>query len=320
MMFSVNQVYILQVLFKKLFKSKYYNQAFLFPHVMSNQEQVFNHKLISEFEEKAKEQYIKVSDGSEVKILTTKAPKDKANGFTFLIIPGWSSIVPGWEEVLMEAIKDFDILYIESREKISFRPGKGKIKNDVSRLALDVKEIVEYLKIDQSKIITLTTSFSTLTIADLLGTKKIKPALSVLIGPVYQFNMPPTTRYIMHILPTFLFYVTKPIWIWWVKKFKSEDAVQAAKYIRVMEEADPKKWRAVAKRVCFTKVWDLYKQIEDNYVVVIGMETDKMHTAELAKQIAEAIPDAEYMDMGTNRATHSAEMVELIRKLLKKIK
>ena len=286
---------------------------------MPEEEKAFNMKLVSEFEEKAKEEYIKVSDGSEVKILTTKAPKDKFNGYTFVIIPGWGTIVPGWEEVLMEAIKDFNILYIESREKISFRPGKGRIKNDLNRLALDVQEIMEQLNIDQSKSLTVTSSFSTLTIADLLGTNKIKPALSVLIGPVYQFNMPPTTRYIMHLFPTFVFYFTIPIWRWWVKKYKSEDAVQYAKYMRVLDEADPKKWRAVTKRVCFTKVWDLYRQIEDNYVVVIGMEKDKMHTAELAKKITDTIPGAEYIDMATNRATHSAELVKLIRELLKKI-
>ncbi|MHA1198076.1 MAG: hypothetical protein ACTSQF_01780 [Candidatus Heimdallarchaeaceae archaeon] len=286
---------------------------------MSEEEQVYNYNLISEFEDRAKEEFIKVSDGSEVKILTTKASEKNFNGFTFLILPGWGTVVPGWEKVLMEAIKDFNILYIESREKHSFRPGEGKIRNGVNRLALDVKEIIEYLKIDQSKIVTLTSSFSTLTIANLLGTKKIKPALSVLIGPVYQFNMPPTTRYLMHFIPNFIFLAAKPLWRWWVKKRKSEDPLQAAKYIRVMNEADPNKWRAVAKSVCFTKVWDEYRQIEENYVVVIGMETDKMHTAKLSKNIVAAIPNAEYLDMGTNRATHSAEMIEVIRELMKKI-
>ncbi len=286
---------------------------------MSQQEQVFNNVLISEFEKTAKEQYVEVSDGSEIRILTTKALEEEVNGYTLLLIPGWGTVVPGWEEVFMEAIKDFDILYVESREKLSFRPGEGKIKNDLERLALDVQEIVEYLEIDQNKMVTLTSSFSTLTIANLLGSKKIKPALSVLIGPVFQFNMPPTTRYLTHIVPLFLVSMTKPIWRWWVKKFKSEDPVQAAKYIRTLEEADFKKWKAVAKRVCFTKVWDLYRQIEENYVVVIGMETDKMHAVELSKDIAAAISNAEYLDMGTNRATHSAEMVVVIRKLLKKI-
>ncbi|MCE7738916.1 MAG: hypothetical protein KAU62_07970 [Candidatus Heimdallarchaeota archaeon] len=286
---------------------------------MSQQEQVFNNILISEFEEAAKEQYVKVSDGSEIRILTTKALKGEVNGYTLLLIPGWGTVVPGWEEVLMEAINDFDILYIESREKMSFRPGQGKIKNDIERLALDVREIIEYLEIDQNKMVTLTSSFSTLTIANLLGSKKIKPALSVLIGPVFQFNMPSATRYVTHIVPLFLVSMTKPIWRWWVKKFKSEDPVQAAKYIRSLDEADFKKWKAVAKRVCFTKVWDLYRQIEDNYVVVIGMETDKMHTIKQSKDITAAIPNAEYIDMGTNRATHSAEMIKVIRELMKKI-
>ena len=286
---------------------------------MSQQEQVFNDILISQFEEIAEEQYVKVSDGSEIKILTTKAPKDEANGYTFLIIPGWGTVVPGWEEVLMEAIKDFDILYIETREKLSFRPGEGKIKSDLERLALDVQEIVEYLKIDQNKLVTLTSSYSTLIIANLLGSKKIKPALSVLIGPNSQLNMPPTTRYLHYILPTIIFDFTKPVWRWWIKKFKSEDPVQAAKYIRTINEADRKKWKAVAKRISTIKVWKLYRQIEDNYVVIIGMETDKMHTTKLSKDITAAIPNAEYLDMGTNRDTHSAEMIKAIRKLMKKI-
>ncbi len=283
---------------------------------MSKQEKTHEEYLVSEFESIAKEQYFKTSDGAEIKVLTTKAPKDIAIGYTLMLIPGWGTVVPGWEKVLMEAAKDFDVLYIESREKGSFRPSENKTINDINRLALDVKEIVEHLKIDQNRLITLTSSFSTLTIADLLGTKKIKPTLNVLIGPVYQLNMPPTTRYLMHIFPNFIINWTKPIWRWWLLKFKSEDPVQAAKYMRVLEESDFKKWRAVAKRVCFTKVWDLYKQISDTRVVIIGMETDKMHTVELSKSILAVIPNAEYIDMKTNRATHSGEMIEVIRKLI----
>ncbi len=282
---------------------------------MSKQERIDKH-LVSEFEKIAKGQYFKTSDGAEVKILTTKAPKETSIGYTLLLIPGWGSVILGWDQLLMEVINDLDILYIESREKGSFRLSENKTVNNISRLALDVKEIVEHLKIDQDRLVTLTSSFSTLTIADLLGTKKIKPTLNVLIGPVYQLNMPFMTRYLMHIVPNFVVNWTKPIWRWWLLKFKSEDPVQAAKYFQVLEESDFKKWRAVAKRVCFTKVWDLYKQIDDTRVVIIGMETDKMHTVELAKSILAVIPNAKYIDMKTNRATHSSEMIEVIRKLL----
>jgi hypothetical protein len=201
-------------------------------------------------------------------------------------------------------------------EKSSFRPGKGKIKNDLDRMGSDVKEVVEHLKIPQEKLVTITSSNSTLIIADILANKKLNPLVSFLIGPVYQFHMPPTTRYIMHVLPTFLFDFTKPIWRWWVRKFKSEDPVQAAKYIRALEEADPKKWRAVAKRICFIKIWDLYEKM-DSKVVILGMKTDKMHTAQLSKQIHEKIKNSEYFEMDTNKDTHSAKMTKFVRKYLK---
>ena len=178
---------------------------------MTNQEETYVQKLVSEFERRAKEQYFKTSDGAEIKVLTTKPPKGKAKGYTLMLLPGWGTVIPGWEQVLMEAVKDFDVLYIESREKGSFRPSETKTINDIPRLALDVKEVVEHLKIDQDKLVTLTSSFSTLTIAVLLGTKMIKPALNVIIGPVYQLNMPPTTRYLMHIVPNFVINWTKPI-------------------------------------------------------------------------------------------------------------
>ena len=44
-----------------------------------------------------------------------------------------------------------------------------------------------------------------------------------------------------------------------------------------------------------------------------------MPTIKLSKDITAAIPNAEYLDMGTNRATHSAEMIKVIRELMKKI-
>ena len=179
----------------------------------------------------------------------------------------------------------------------------------------DIKEVVEHLKIPQDKLAVITSSYSTLIIADVLANKKLNPLVTFLIGPVYQFNMPPTTRYIMHVLPTFLFYPTKPIWRWWVKKFKSEDPAQAAKYIRVLEDANPKKWRAVAKRTCFIKIWDLYEKM-DNRVVVLGMKTDKMHTSQLSKQIHEKIKNSEYFEMETNRDTHSEKMTLFVRNYL----
>jgi len=123
---------------------------------MTKSSKSFNEYMITEYEKIAEESYIQMSDGSEVKILQTKAEKDKFNGCTFLLIPGWGTVVPGWDELLMEASKDFNVLYIESREKGSFKPAKGKIRNDLDRMGSDIKEVVEYLKIPQEKLAVIT--------------------------------------------------------------------------------------------------------------------------------------------------------------------
>ena len=67
---------------------------------------------VTKYEKIAEESYVRMSDGSEVKTLQTKAEKNNFNGYTFLLIPGWATTVPGWDEMLMEASKDFNILYI----------------------------------------------------------------------------------------------------------------------------------------------------------------------------------------------------------------
>ena len=273
-----------------------------------------NKFMMSKYEKLAEEKHITVSDGSKLRVLLTKA-KDKPNtGYTFLLIPGWNTVVPGWEEVLLEAMKDFDVVYLETREKGSSRLNK-KTRQNPDRFSSDVREIIEELEIDQSKLIIFTSSFGVFFVADGLASKKFDAVLTFFLGPSWKFNMPPTTRYIMHVLPNFMLDVTKPIWRWWIKKRKSEDPEQAAKYLRALEEADAAKWRAVASRFAFVHFGETYRDIE-NKIIIVGMEEDKMHKAEEAKNIFECLKNASYIDMGTNKLTHSAPMVEKVRELI----
>jgi len=50
----------------------------------------------------------------------------------------------------------------------------------------------------------------------------------------------------MYLVPNCFLRVTRPVWKRWIRKRKSEDPEQAAKYIRALEEAEVKKWRATA--------------------------------------------------------------------------
>ena len=55
-----------------------------------------------------------------------------------------------------------------------------------------------------------------------------------------------------------------------------------------------------------------------NYIV--GMEKDKMHEKDISMRIHERMENSTYIDLETNKKTHSAEMVKVVRQHLSDIK
>ncbi len=282
----------------------------------SSSERTYDYIMKAKFEELSEEMYIKVSDGSEIRVLLSKANEKSKNGYTICFIAGWNTVVPGWDAVLLEAMKDFHIIYIETREKGSSRLVK-KTKSTPERLASDVQEVFAQLDVDEEKLIVFTSSFGVFVAGSGLADKKFNPFLNIFLGPSWKFNMPTGTRYIMYVLPNILYGISKPIWKWWIRKFKSEDPEQAAKYIRAIDEADVAKWRSAAYGFAFWNYREMYERI-NSFVVVVGMEKDKMHKSKEAKDISELLKNSTYIDLGTNKNTHSANMAIAIRELVSK--
>lgn len=282
------------------------------------EEEAYKKFLKAEYEELAEERYITVSDGSKIRILLSNAPKEVHNGLTFVLIPGWNTVVPGWDEVLLEAMKDFNVVYIETREKGSSIIGK-KAKFDMDRFSSDIQEVIEELQIDQKKMILFSSSLGTICTAHVLGTKKVNPFLAYFVGPVDRFQMPKGLRIYIYLVPNCFLTVSRPLWKWWIRKRKSEDPEQAAKYIRALEEAEARKWRATAYANMWVDFLDKYENVEvRNYIV--GMEKDKMHVRKLSMKIHECMKNSTYIDLETNKKTHSAEMVKVVRQHLSEIK
>ena len=61
-----------------------------------------------------------ISGENDVKLfLIHFKPKIKSNFPPVIFIPGWGSIIDSWEVVLKEMTKDFEVYYLETREKSS---------------------------------------------------------------------------------------------------------------------------------------------------------------------------------------------------------
>ena len=277
---------------------------------LNDNESVFRSKMKAEYEKIAKEKMITLSDNSQILVLYTKAQGKERSKFKLVVVPGWASIVLGWDEFLMKAKDYFDIYYIETREKKSSKLAK-KSKSTLDRMSSDLKEVPEILKLDPNETVFFSSSFGAVLNADALYKKKIDPFLSILVGPMSDIDMPFAFRYLLYIVPSFLFRPFAPIGRFWIKKFKSEDKVQAAKYIRVIEEAVPKKWKKFLTRFAFKKFWDIYAGI-DSKVLLIDESEDKLHRTIVTNKIASLIKNSEIVDLKTNKFTHSAGIADFI--------
>lgn len=268
------------------------------------------------YEKIAKIEFVPLSDGSQIRTLYTEAPEETSNNFTIVLVAGWVSIVLGWDDLLMEAKEFFDILYVESREKAtSVVPKKGKF--DLDRYALDIKEAIEYHQLNEKETIILSTSFGAVLVALMLKNSEINPYLSILVGPIEQIVLPLAMKLALLILPSWMFNLIKPVGYWWVRKYKTEDEYQAARYIRAISDSDPRKWKNTIRHVAFVKFWDYYEGLENN-ILVIDESEDPLHDTETTIKIASLMPNSRLIDIKTNRAAHSSPMIEIMRKEIKR--
>jgi hypothetical protein len=273
---------------------------------------------VSEFEKEAEESRITVSDGSSLRILRKTPVQERFNGYSIIVIVGWGTIVPSWDSLLMEATKDFDVIYLESREKASSVLPKS-YEVGMERMVKDIQEAIKQLDLDQKKLILLGSCIGATEICYGLYKNMFNPYMPVLIAPPARFEVPPVLRQMIPILPTFLWGIAQPILRWWIIRFKTEDEVQAAKYLRTLEEADVKKWKRQGLRLAYKRYWKIFPEIK-NHALLVAAETDKMHDAKVTKKINDMMENSVYLNMGSNRDTHAPIMVEKVREYIPKFK
>lgn len=270
----------------------------------------------AEYEKYAVESYLEMSDGSKLKILRTHAKEEVSNGHTLFINPAFGSIILGWDELLVEAMKDFDIVYFESREKGSSKLVK-KAKMGMEVYSKDIEETIRQLDLEEDKLIAFASSSSVPIIANTIAYSNLQPKLTVFVGPILKIPIPTYMRLMILILPAIFVKLIRELAYIWIKRKQSESPEQAAKYIRVGNEADPKKWKKGLKYFATVTYEKIYPKINTK-VLVIDESEDKMHETEITREIASLIPNAELVDLITNKNTHSKPIVDTIRKYIEK--
>jgi len=256
-----------------------------------------------------KEEMISTSDQVSLRVITFSGPAER-NKPDIVFVAGWVSLIEGWKEILSELTREYRVFYIESREKISSQI-KGRVGFDVDSVGNDVVKIINHFGLKNDQYLLLGSSLGATAILDCYHKIPQKPKCLVLIGPNAEFRVPLTWKIIVKSFYPGLYKLIKPSVKWYLRTFRlniETDYEQYEKYSRALDAGDPWKLKSAVLALAKYQVWDILSTVTCP-TLLIGASKDKLHEPENLKRIVEMVSNAQYVDMETNKQTHSKPMI-----------
>ena len=144
------------------------------------------------------ESMIAVTENVKLKIVHFY-PKEKNSNPPILFVAGWITLIEAWKDVLREMTKDFQVHYVETREKKSSQVN-GKVGYGVEDIGKDIAVLVEHFKFQPKNYILFGSSLGATAIFDSTQHLPVEPLCLVLIGPNAVFRVPRFGKAIIFLL------------------------------------------------------------------------------------------------------------------------
>jgi len=267
-----------------------------------------------------KEKMISVSEKVKLKLVHF-SPAKKTNNPPVLFVAGWITMIEAWKDVLQEMTKDFEVHYVETREKITSQVN-GKVGYSVEDIGRDIAALVGYFKFQPKQYILFGSSLGATAILDSTQHLPVEPLCLVLSGPNAVFRIPRFGKVIIALFYPGFYGLLKPFIKWYLKNFRldvKKDYAQYQKYCRNIDAANPWKLKKAAQALGKYTVWDLLPNIQIP-TLIAGASHDTLHEPTNLKKMVSLMPQASYIDLETNKRTHQGIMVVKMREYLKKLR
>lgn len=268
---------------------------------------------------RASEQMIALSEGVRLRLVTFEPAEDRGHP-AIVFVPGWISQLEGWRDVLVEMTRQFRVFLIETREKISSQIDRNAAYS-VESIGDDIIHLISKLDLKDGSYLLFGSSLGATVIMDCYHRIPEKPECIAVVAPNAVFHVPGYWKLIIYLFYPRCYLILKPAIKWYLKHFRlnvEADYDQYQKYCRALDAADPFKLKKAAMAFWKYTIWDRLGAI-DRPALVIGASEDKLHEPENLNRMVEMLPDAYYKDMGTNKSTHTASVVDVLRSFLKDI-
>ncbi len=255
-----------------------------------------------------------VSDGVSLRIIDFTPYSIDPRKPVILFVAGWISLISGWKNFLAAVTPAYRVIYAETREKdSSLVPCMKRASFTMQRMMDDIADMVNGLIPQGTPFVIAGSSLGASAIMEYCMTDARRPMCAVLVGPNAALRFP---RFLMSLVPFLhpsLYFAVKPIVKWYLRRFRvnsEAEKEQIAKYELTLDYANPYKLKRNALAL---KKWKLTStgKIEIPSLV-IGATTDSLHSTEHLKATMAFFTKGEYIELASNRETHSAKAAQVI--------
>ncbi|MCE7748089.1 MAG: alpha/beta hydrolase [Candidatus Heimdallarchaeota archaeon] len=259
---------------------------------------------------------IKMSDGEEIFCQYTLGDQTKPD-FIMFFIQGFASGYFTWSDCWDAFYQEFNMVIVDPRDKLTNKLTK-KSKCTMHRIALDFVEAIQFLKLEEEKIVLFGSSIGASYVAHLVGQKMIKPKGSFLTGTSRRPRSPRILVKILFLLPGFILNFIGKIVAKIYMMNKVDEGFQREIFEERIRNVDFRRWKLCKQLHDWDASTDFMNMVEP--VFIIRTPKDKYHEEEELEIIQKLIPNCKIINVPNYDFTHTKpEVFEFARILKEKI-
>ena len=240
--------------------------------------------------------YIPVPDG-EIRVIHYR-PEFSASIRPLVFVPGWGVSPAGFQDLFEVIYEKVEFYYIETREKRSSRMHRWKSNFTMSQKALDVQIAILKLGLDSDDFVLMGPCWGAAVIMQGLMDRCIQAPTIITMDPMHTLWFSKfVLKWIAPILPSWLFYLLRPI-IQWLKLRNMHEPVQKQRAKDFIASAELWKWK---KAACQVRDFELFENLHriPQEVIVVNGTNDAIHNQEDYPKIAIGLPNSRFLFLKT---------------------
>lgn len=237
-----------------------------------------------------------------------------------IMVVGLATLIESFRGIIYGLSRDFEIYYVETREKSSSHLSK-KAKFDIETVAADLKTVIKLLRLSVNQYVLFGYSYSAAIMVEAYRDLESKPLCLLLLSPTPSFYYPRWSLALIRVAVPF-YGIIKPIAKWYLGSFvinRKEDNDMYLFTSTALDRADPWKLKNAILAIAGFTVWDKLESI-DCPTLIVDTSRDGIHLHADIVRMTNSIKGSTYIDLQYSKRTHGGELSIVIKDYLNNLK